>query len=63
MYIGDPRWNTGLNSLGPTEKQQEEEREQGGQDQREYRGILSSTILGTAELKPSIRKDSCSEIC
>ena len=31
----DPRWNTGLNSLGPTEKQKEEECEQEGQDQRE----------------------------
>ena len=32
---GGPCWNTGLNSLGPSEKQKEEEREQGGQGQRE----------------------------
>ena len=32
---GDPHWNTGLNSLGPNEKQKEGEREQGRQDQRE----------------------------
>ena len=32
---GDPHWNTGLNSLGPNEKQKEREREQGRQDQRE----------------------------
>ena len=31
----DPHWNTGLNSLGPKEKQKEREREQGRQDQRE----------------------------
>ena len=31
----DPHWNTGLNSLGPNEKQKEREREQGRQDQRE----------------------------
>ena len=31
----DTYWNTGLNSLGPNEKQMEGEREQGGQDQRE----------------------------
>ena len=32
---GDPHWNTGLNSLGPNEKQKEREHEQGRQDQRE----------------------------
>ena len=32
---GDPHWNTGLNSLGPNEKQKEKKREQGRQDQRE----------------------------
>ena len=32
---GDPHWNTGLNSLGPNEKQKEREREQRRQDQRE----------------------------
>ncbi|KAK7808905.1 hypothetical protein U0070_005312 [Myodes glareolus] len=32
---GDPHWNTGLNSLGPNEKQKERECEQGRQDQRE----------------------------
>ena len=31
----DTHWNTGLNSLGPNEKQKEREREQGRQDQRE----------------------------
>ena len=31
----DPHWNTGLNSLGPNEKQKEREREQRRQDQRE----------------------------
>ena len=31
----DTHWNTGLNSLGPNEKQMEGEREQGKQDQRE----------------------------
>ena len=31
----DPHWNTGLNSLGPNEKQREGEREQGRQNQRE----------------------------
>ena len=31
----DPHWNTGLNSLGPKEKQKEGECEQGRQDQRE----------------------------
>ena len=30
----DPHWNTGLNSLGPNEKQKEREREQRRQDQR-----------------------------
>ena len=32
---GDPHWNTGLNSLGPNEKQKEGKREQDRQDQRE----------------------------
>ena len=31
----DPHWYTGLNSLGPNEKQKDGEREQGRQDQRE----------------------------
>ena len=31
----DPHWKTGLNSLGPNEKQKEREREQRRQDQRE----------------------------
>ena len=31
----NPHWNTGLNSLGPNEKQKEREREQRRQDQRE----------------------------
>ena len=31
----DPHWNTGLNSLGPNEKQKERECEQKRQDQRE----------------------------
>ena len=31
----DPHWNTGLNSLGPNEKQKEREREKGRQDQRD----------------------------
>ena len=31
----DPHWNTGLNSLGPNEKQKEREREQRREDQRE----------------------------
>ena len=31
----DPHWNTGLNSLGPNEKQKAREREQRRQDQRE----------------------------
>ena len=31
----DPHWNTGLNSLGPNEKQKERKREQRRQDQRE----------------------------
>ena len=31
----DSHWNTGLNSLGPNEKQKEREREQRRQDQRE----------------------------
>ena len=30
----DPHWNTGLNSLGPKEKQKEREREQRRQGQR-----------------------------
>ena len=32
---GDPHWNTGLNSLGPNEKQKEGKCEQERQDQRE----------------------------
>ena len=32
---GDPHWNTGLNTLGPNEKQKEREHEKGRQDQRE----------------------------
>ncbi|KAK7814707.1 hypothetical protein U0070_018031 [Myodes glareolus] len=33
---GDPRWNTGLNSLGPSEKQKEEERPKEEQKEEEH---------------------------
>ena len=36
----DTHWNTGLNSLGPNEKQMKGEREQGRQNQREPSSMM-----------------------
>ena len=69
----DPHWNTGLNSLGPKEKQKERECEQRRQDQREpssddgcrYRQrptLLHGTELPKFQMRSRRRKNMKKEI-